>query len=97
LLANFWSLKRSGHVYSTLDSFLADVTSLFVDEVRELVKLGAQYIQIDAPHYPLLVDSGWRAFYESQGWDIDHWLTRGIDLDNAVIGNYPGVTFGFHL
>jgi hypothetical protein len=27
------------------------------------VRLGCSYIQLDAPHYPLLIDPGWRAFY----------------------------------
>ena len=67
------------------------------DEVRELARLGATYLQLDAPHYPLLIDPATRAFYESQGWSLERWLDRGIELDNAVIAAAPGVTFGFHL
>ena len=67
------------------------------DEVAELVRLGATYIQIDAPHYPLLIDPKTRAFYESQGWHLDRWMRHGIEMDNAVIGSFPAVTFGFHL
>ena len=55
------------------------------DEVRELARLGATYMQLDAPHYPLLIDPATRAFYESQGWSLERWLDRGIELDNAVI------------
>ena len=47
------------------------------DEVAELVRLGATYIQIDAPHYPLLLDPATRAFYESQGWTLEEWLAPG--------------------
>ena len=68
-----------------------------VEEVRELARLGAVYLQLDAPHYPLLIDPATRAFYESQGWSVERWLDRGIELDNAVIAAAPGVTFGFHL
>ena len=53
LFANFWSAEHSSHVYPTLDSFLADVAQILSEEVRELVRLGATYIQLDAPHYPL--------------------------------------------
>ena len=67
------------------------------DEVAELVRLGATYIQLDAPHYPLLLDPKTRTFYEEQGWTLDQWLNRGIEMDNTVIGNFPEVTFGFHL
>jgi len=97
LYANLWSPDVSRDAYPTLDDFLADVVSILCDEVRELRRLGARYIQLDAPHYPLLIDPATRAFYESQGWSMERWLDRGIELDNAVIGAAPGVTFGFHL
>ena len=97
LWTNFWSSKHSPPAYPTLDSFLADVVDIMRDEVAELVRLGAPYIQLDAPHYPLLLDPLTRTFYEGQGWRLDQWLDRGIEMDNAVIGNFPEVTFGFHL
>ena len=97
LWANFWSAERSGHVYPTLDLFLADVVDILRREVEELIRLGATYIQLDAPHYPLLIDPATRAFYESRGWTLDRWLAAGIELDNAVIAGFPGVTFGMHL
>lgn len=97
LWANFWSPHISAHVYPTLDSFLADVVDILREEVEELVRLGATYIQLDAPHYPLLLDPQTRAFYESQGWTMEQYLHRGIEMDNAVIANFPDVTFGFHL
>jgi 5-methyltetrahydropteroyltriglutamate--homocysteine methyltransferase len=97
LWANFWSAQRSGSAYPTLDSFLADVVDIMRDDVAELVRLGCTYIQLDAPHYPLLLDPKTRAFYETQGWTLDQWLRQGIEMDNAVIGNFPGLTVGFHL
>jgi 5-methyltetrahydropteroyltriglutamate--homocysteine methyltransferase len=97
LWANFWSAEHSAHVYPTLDSFLADVVDILREEVAELVRLGATYIQLDAPHYPLLLDPKTRAFYESQGWPLARYLARGIEMDNAVMGDFPGVTFSFHL
>lgn len=97
LWANFWSAERSAAVYPTLDAFLADVVDILRDEVLELARLGCTYIQIDAPHYPLLLDPKTRAFYEGQGWPLAKWLAYGIELDNALIDAAPGVTFGFHL
>ena len=73
------------------------MAELLREEVDELVRLGASYIQLDAPHYPLLVDPSWREFYESRGWPAERWLELGVELDNRVMGNHPGVTFGFHL
>jgi 5-methyltetrahydropteroyltriglutamate--homocysteine methyltransferase len=96
LFANFWSETSTG-TYPTLDDFLWDVAEILRDEVDELVRLGAEYIQLDAPQYPLLLEEKTRRFYEERGWDLDLWLSRGIELDNHVIGAHPSVTFGFHL
>ena len=35
--------------------------------VPPVSSLGCTYIQMDAPQYPLLIDPGWRAFYEERG------------------------------
>jgi len=97
LWANFWSPTVSRDVYPTLDSFLADIVQILRDEVAELARLGATYIQIDAPQYGLLLDPSTRGFYEGQGWSLDRWLDRGVELDNAVMAQFPDVTFGFHV
>ena len=97
LWANFWSPKYSREVYPTLDAFLADIVNILREEVAELVRLGATYIQIDAPHYGLLLDPKTRGFYERRGWSLDQWLSQGIALDNAVTDGFSDVTFGFHV
>jgi 5-methyltetrahydropteroyltriglutamate--homocysteine methyltransferase len=97
LWVNFWSRDRSGHVYPTLESYLSDVVEILREEVEELVRLGATYIQIDAPHYGLLVDHHTRTFYVEQAGSAQSWLERAIELDNTVMSAAPGVTFGFHV
>lgn len=97
LWANFWSPKYSRDAYPTLDHFLADIVKILREEVAELVRMGASYIQLDAPHYGLLLDPKTRGFYERLGWRLDQWLSLGIDLDNSVMAGFPKVTFGFHV
>jgi 5-methyltetrahydropteroyltriglutamate--homocysteine methyltransferase len=97
LLANFYDPQRSRGAYPSLEGFLADVTEILRQEVDELVRLGCAYVQLDAPHYPLLLDTAYRDFYASRGWPAQRWLDLGVELDNIVIGQRPGVTFGFHL
>jgi 5-methyltetrahydropteroyltriglutamate--homocysteine methyltransferase len=97
LFANFWDPDRSTPAYAGLEDFLGDVAELLSEEVEELARLGATYVQLDAPHYPLLIDPGYREFYESRGWPAERWLELGLELDNAVIGGHPEITFGFHL
>ncbi len=97
LFANFWDPHRSSGAYTSLEGFLGDVAEILREEVEKLVRLGATYIQLDAPHYPLLIDQRYRDFYESRGWPADRWLEFGLELDNSVIGHHPHITFGFHL
>ncbi|HEU0247264.1 MAG TPA: cobalamin-independent methionine synthase II family protein [Gaiellaceae bacterium] len=97
MFANFWDSDRSTNAYARLEDFLGAVAEILREEVAELVRLGATYIQLDAPHYPLLVDPGYREFYESRGWPAERWLELGLELDNLVIGEHPDVTFSFHL
>jgi 5-methyltetrahydropteroyltriglutamate--homocysteine methyltransferase len=98
LWVNFWSREHSRHVYPTLDSFLADVVDILRQEVEELVRLGVTYIQMDAPHYALLIDPETRSFYEQQAGVATHWLERAVELDNAVMEPAPSqLTFGLHL
>ncbi|HXF99023.1 MAG TPA: cobalamin-independent methionine synthase II family protein [Gaiellaceae bacterium] len=97
LFASFWDPERSRSAYASLEEFLGDVAEILREEVDELVRLGARYIQLDAPHYPLLVDPRYRAFYESRGWPAERWLELGLELDNHVLGEHADVTFGMHL
>jgi 5-methyltetrahydropteroyltriglutamate--homocysteine methyltransferase len=92
LFSQFWDPKRSRGAYTSLGDFLTDVAEIVREEVDELVRLGATYIQLDAPHYPLLLDPRWRDFYEARG-SFDLWL----ELDNHILAPRPGLTFGFHL
>jgi 5-methyltetrahydropteroyltriglutamate--homocysteine methyltransferase len=97
LFANFWTKSKSSNAYPTIEEFLSEVTSLLHEEVAMLARLGATYIQLDAPHYPLVLDPKWADFYNSLGWSAESWLTHSVELDNAVIDGFPDVTFALHL
>jgi len=97
LFASFWDPQRSTAVYPRTEDFLVDVAEILREEVEELVRLGATYIQLDAPHYPLFLDATYREFYESRGGPAERWLGFATELDNSVLGHHPYVTFGFHM
>jgi 5-methyltetrahydropteroyltriglutamate--homocysteine methyltransferase len=97
LFANFWEPKRSTDAYASAEAFLEAAAEILREEVVELVRLGATYVQLDAPQYPLLVDQRYRDFYERRGWPADRWLDFGIELDNHVMEGHESVTFGLHL
>ncbi len=97
LFANFWSPQHSISAYPTIDAFLADVANVLREEIVDLVALGATYIQLDAPHYPLVLDPAWADFYTAQGRSVNDWMAQSVALDNAVMAGWPGVTFALHL
>jgi 5-methyltetrahydropteroyltriglutamate--homocysteine methyltransferase len=95
--AAYYDAEKSKGAYSTIDAYLADVVDILRGEVEELIKLGCTYIQVDAPQYAALLDPAIREGYRKRGNDPDRLLERCIELDNAVIGTHPGITFGIHV
>jgi 5-methyltetrahydropteroyltriglutamate--homocysteine methyltransferase len=95
--AAYYDKDKSGAAYPTIDSYLADVVDILREEVEELIRLGCTYIQVDAPQYAALLDPTIREGYRQRGTDPDRLLDRCIELDNTVIGNHPGITFGLHI
>jgi 5-methyltetrahydropteroyltriglutamate--homocysteine methyltransferase len=66
-------------------------------EVEELVRLGCTYIQVDGPAYGSLVDERMRNGFRERGADPDRLLDEAIEMDNAVIAGFPGITFALHI
>ena len=95
--AAYYDSKKSSGAYPSIDSYLADLVDILRDEVEELIRLGCTYIQIDSPQYAALLDPQLRDGYRQRGNDPDRLLDLSTELDNAVIGNHPGVMFGLHL
>ena len=95
--AAYYDAEKSKGGYTTIDAYLADLVDILKTEVEELIRLGCTYIQIDSPQYTGLLDPDIREGYRKRGNDPDKLLDRCIELDNAVIGNHPGVNFGLHM
>jgi 5-methyltetrahydropteroyltriglutamate--homocysteine methyltransferase len=95
--AAYYDAEKSKGAYATIDAYLADLVDILKTEVEELIRLGCTYIQIDSPQYTGLLDPSIREGYRKRGNDPDKLLDRCIELDNAVIGNHPGVNFGLHM
>ncbi|PYO00971.1 MAG: methionine synthase [Candidatus Rokuibacteriota bacterium] len=95
--AAYYDPDKSRGAYPTRDAYLADVVDLTRREVAELIRLGCTYIQVDAPQYAALLDPEMREGYRKRGSDPDRMIDTTIEMDNAVIGNHPGVTFGLHI
>jgi 5-methyltetrahydropteroyltriglutamate--homocysteine methyltransferase len=89
--------EASRAVYPDLDSFVRDVAGIERQMVDELVAAGCRYLQTDAPSYTAYVDTASLDQMRARGEDPEANLERSIQADNAVIADFPGVTFGVHL
>ena len=95
--AAYYDPERSAGAYPTRDAYLADIVDFTRREVEELARLGCTYIQIDAPQYAALLDPSIREGYRQRGSDPERLIDTCIEMDNAVIGDHPGVSFGLHI
>jgi 5-methyltetrahydropteroyltriglutamate--homocysteine methyltransferase len=95
--AAYYDAEKSKGAYPKIDAYLADLVDILRDEVEELIRLGCTYIQIDSPQYTALLDPQLREGYRQRGNDPDKLLDLSIEMDNAVVGDHPGITFGLHL
>jgi 5-methyltetrahydropteroyltriglutamate--homocysteine methyltransferase len=95
--AAYYDGQKSRGAYPTIEAYLSDLVDILREEVAELIRLGCTYIQIDAPQYTALLDPQLREGYRQRGSDPDRLLDVSIEMDNAVIGHHPGITFAVHL
>jgi len=97
MAAALYEPDASSAAYPTREAYFADVVELLRREVAEVVRLGATYVQLDAPQYGALLDPATREVFRARGSDPDSMIDAGIELDNAVIAGFPGVIFGLHI
>jgi 5-methyltetrahydropteroyltriglutamate--homocysteine methyltransferase len=95
--AAYYDPKQSKSAYPSRDAYLADIVDFSRHEVEELIRLGCTYIQIDAPQYAALLDPQMREGYRQRGNDPDKLIDTCIEMDNAIIRDHPGITFGIHI
>ena len=95
--AAYYDPEKSKGAYATRDAYLADIVDFSRREVEELIRLGCTYMQIDAPQYAALLDPQMREGYRQRGSDPDKLIDLCIEMDNAIISDHPGITFGMHI
>lgn len=93
-----WVPGVSDAAYPSPDAYLADVTDILRDEVSELARLGATYVQFDAPEFGMLLNPHQQAWFGAKGFRADALMEDGIAMMNAIIEQAPsGLTFGLHV
>jgi methionine synthase II (cobalamin-independent) len=99
MVGKWWNPETSRQAYPDPFEAFADATAIIQDEVRELVRLGCTYVQIDATDIATLADPAVRAQYDGLGIGAERMLAEGVDMLNAIPSAADGaeVTFGIHL
>jgi 5-methyltetrahydropteroyltriglutamate--homocysteine methyltransferase len=97
VLYGLWNPQYSTAAYNDAFEMFADAAAVARSEIEELVGLGCEYIQVDAPELATLVDPRIRDWTESIGMPAERMLTEGIDLINGMVDGITGVRLGIHL
>lgn len=98
MYAYYWVPGISEAAYPNPAAYMADVTDILRDEVEELIRLGCDYIQFDAPEFGMILDPHQQEWFRAKGFDVDYMLDDGIDMINAIVaGHDAGVTFALHI
>ena len=97
MLFGLWSPRHSTGAYPDAFAMFADGAEIVRSEIEELVSLGCEYIQVDAPELATLVDPRVRDWAEAQGFPAERMLTEGLELVNGVAEGVSGARLGIHL
>jgi 5-methyltetrahydropteroyltriglutamate--homocysteine methyltransferase len=93
-----WEAEHSRGAYPTPRDFLLAMRDHTRAVVEQLIGLGCDYIQLDAPNYTQWhVDSRIRDAFASWGRDLDRELAEDAEIDNSVFEGIGGITRAIHL
>ena len=96
-----WHEARSSQAYPTAEAFLTAIRDYTRQVVRDVVAMGCDYVQLDAPNYGRACDPDFQTLMASQGRQgaiAD--LQFDVALDSSVFEDVPGiegVTRGIHI
>ncbi len=93
----YWVPGISEGAYPSITEFLDDVTDILRDEVAELARLGARYIQIDAPELGIGLEPRQQEWFRSKGFGFERMVPEAVERINAILGDHPAITSGLHL
>jgi 5-methyltetrahydropteroyltriglutamate--homocysteine methyltransferase len=88
-----WHAERSLAAYPRREDFVRDCVAPLRREIELIRKIGVDIVQIDDPHLCLFVDPEVRAGYD----DPDRAADFAVDMTNALVDGFDGITFAVHL
>ena len=97
MYAYYWVPGVSEAGYASTDAYMAHVTEILADEVAELVRLGCNYIQFDAPEFGMLLDDHQKEWFRAKGFRPETMIEEGNEMMNHIIAQHPDTLFGLHV
>jgi 5-methyltetrahydropteroyltriglutamate--homocysteine methyltransferase len=97
MLGKWWNPETSIEAYPDPFDAFADAADILKEEIGDLIRLGCEYIQIDAPDIATLADPRVRAQYDQLGIGADRMLSEGVEILNGLTETDSAITFGIHL
>jgi 5-methyltetrahydropteroyltriglutamate--homocysteine methyltransferase len=97
---HFWSPPEAARAagYRDDDTFFADLAQVYREEIADLARRGARYIQLDEVPLAMLCDEKTRAAVRAEGQDPENLVRRYAELIAQCIAGHPaGMTVGLHL
>jgi 5-methyltetrahydropteroyltriglutamate--homocysteine methyltransferase len=96
---SFWGNRGTFHAtYADPEEYYADLARVFREEIADLAKRGARYIQMDDVPLAMLCDDGVRAAVEGVGEDPDTEIDRFVRLFNECLAGRPDdMVIGIHV
>lgn len=93
----YWWEEVSGAVYGSAEEYLLEIRDALREVVDQVVALGCDYIQLDAPNYGSLCDPENRARMEEAGIDVDAQIAFDAELDSSLFSGLTGITRAVHV
>jgi 5-methyltetrahydropteroyltriglutamate--homocysteine methyltransferase len=93
----YWSEEHSAQAYRDCEEFITDIRDYQREVVRDLVALGCDYIQLDAPNYGSLCDPDNRARMRAEGRDPEAEIIFDAELDSSLFEGVGAVTTALHV
>jgi 5-methyltetrahydropteroyltriglutamate--homocysteine methyltransferase len=85
-------------IYPSLDACFDDLARAFREDIADLARRGARYVQLDDVPFAMLCDDNLRTQLSRRGKDPDRLVDLYIELTNACLaGRPPGMVAGFHI
>lgn len=92
-----WHPEHSRKAYARCEDFLLEMRDYVRGVIRDVVARGCRYVQLDAPNYGNLCDTGLREAMEREGRDLDAELAFDVALDSSVFDGVDGVVRAMHV